>query len=128
MGAAYDTKMKILVVDDFSTMRRIVKNILRQIGFTNITEADDGEHALSILKSETFDFVITDWNMPNMTGLDLLKAIRADDGLNAIPVLMVTAEAQKENIIEAAKAGVSNYIVKPFTVETMQEKINKIFA
>ncbi len=123
-----DKKMKILVVDDFATMRRIIKNILRQIGYTNILEADDGSTALAILKKEKVDLVITDWNMPKMSGLELLKAIRADESLKDIPVMMVTAEALKENIIEAVKAGVNQYIVKPFTAQTLQEKINKIFG
>ena len=123
-----DKKMKILVVDDFATMRRIIKNILRQIGYTNILEADDGSTALAILKKEKVDLVITDWNMPKMSGLELLKAIRSDESLKDIPVMMVTAEALKENIIEAVKAGVNQYIVKPFTAQTLQEKINKIFG
>ncbi|OPZ21869.1 MAG: Chemotaxis protein CheY [candidate division BRC1 bacterium ADurb.BinA364] len=122
-----DLNMQILVVDDFATMRRIIKNILRQIGFANIEEADDGRAAVSVLERMKIDFVITDWNMPNMSGLELIQAIRASDKWKEIPILMVTAEAQKENIIDAAKAGVTNYIVKPFTVETMQEKIKKIF-
>jgi len=122
-----DVNMKVLVVDDFSTMRRIVKNILRQIGFTNIEEAENGNDALVKLKRDKYDLVISDWNMPNMTGLDLLKAIRSDQDLCNIPVLMVTAEAKKENVIEAIKAGVNNYIVKPFTAETLKEKIEKIF-
>jgi two-component system chemotaxis response regulator CheY len=122
-----DLKMKVLVVDDFPTMRRLIRNILRQIGFTNISGAEDGRVALALLKNDAHDFVITDWNMPNMSGLDLIKGIRGDDDLKDIPILMVTAEAGKENIVEAAKAGVTNYIVKPFTVEAMQEKINKIF-
>ncbi len=125
---ALDKKMKILVVDDFATMRRIVKNILRQIGFTNILEADDGSTALNILRKEKVDLVITDWNMPKMSGLELLKAIRADENLKDIPVMMVTAEALKENIIEAVKAGVNQYIVKPFTAQTLQEKLEKIFG
>ncbi|MEA2108053.1 MAG: chemotaxis response regulator CheY [Pseudomonadota bacterium] len=120
--------MKILVVDDFSTMRRIIKNILRQLGFTNVQEADDGVTAWPKIQSEPFDLIVTDWNMPKMSGLELLKAIRGDEDLKDLPVLMVTAEALKENIIEAVKAGVSNYIVKPFTAETMQEKLNKIFG
>ena len=124
---AVDLNMKILVVDDMSTMRRIVKNALKQIGFNNLEEAEDGKSALAKLQSESFNFVISDWNMPNMTGLELLKAIRADTGLKAIPVLMVTAEAKQENIVEAVQAGVSNYIVKPFTAETLKEKIDKIF-
>ncbi|HQP30943.1 MAG TPA: response regulator, partial [Deltaproteobacteria bacterium] len=109
-----DKNMKILVVDDFSTMRRIVKNILRQLGFNNILEADDGSTGLDILQKEKIDMVISDWNMPKMTGLELLKVVRADDALRDIPFLMVTAEAQQENIIEAVKSGVNNYIVKPF--------------
>jgi two-component system chemotaxis response regulator CheY len=124
---AIDKNMKILVVDDFSTMRRIVKNILRQLNFTNIIEADDGSSALDILQKEKIDMVVSDWNMPKMTGLELLKVIRGDDALKDIPFLMVTAEAQQENIIEAVKSGVSNYIVKPFTAETLGQKINQIF-
>jgi two-component system, chemotaxis family, chemotaxis protein CheY len=122
-----DSNMKILVVDDMSTMRRIVKNIMKQLGFPNVEEAENGQDALDKLRAESFGLVISDWNMPVMTGIDLLRAIRADDKLKAIPVLMVTAEAQKENLIEAVKAGVSNYIVKPFTAEVLQEKMNKIF-
>src|SRR3972149_7504930 len=122
-----DLKMKILVVDDFSTMRRIVKNILKQIGYTEIDEAEDGNGALAKLRQDKYDLIVSDWNMPNMTGLDLLKAIRADGALNGIPVLMVTAEAKKENVVEAIKAGVNNYIVKPFTAEVLREKIEKIF-
>lgn len=124
---ALDKNMKILVVDDFSTMRRIVKNILRQLNFANIIEADDGSTALEVLQREKIDLVVSDWNMPKMTGLELLKAVRADDALKHIPFLMVTAEAQQENIIEAVKSGVSNYIVKPFTAETLGQKINQIF-
>ncbi len=122
-----DLSKKILVVDDFSTMRRILKNILKQIGFTNISEADNGTTALEELKKKKFDLIISDWNMPQMTGLDLLKTIRADDTLKDIPVLMVTAEAQKQNVIEAVKAGVTNYVVKPFTADSISEKIEKIF-
>lgn len=122
-----DLKMKILVVDDFSTMRRIVKNILKQIGFSDIDEAEDGNNALLKLKQEKFDMVVSDWNMPNMTGLDLLKAIRADSAINSMPVLMVTAEAKKENVLEAIQAGVNNYVVKPFTADTLKDKIEKIF-
>jgi two-component system chemotaxis response regulator CheY len=122
-----DPNMSILVVDDFSTMRRIVKNILRQLGFTNTIEADDGTTALEKLKSEQVDFVITDWNMPKMTGLELLKTIRADPDLKHLPVLMVTAEALQENIVAAAKAGVNNYVVKPFDAKTLSEKMAKIF-
>jgi two-component system chemotaxis response regulator CheY len=117
----------ILIVDDFPAMRRIIKNILRQLGYNHIIEAEDGALALAKLQQEKIDFVISDWNMPNMTGLDLLKAIRADAKLQHIPVLMVTAEALKENVIEAVKAGVNNYIVKPFTPETLQEKMEAIF-
>lgn len=124
---ALDKNMKILVVDDFSTMRRIVKNILRQLGFNNILEADDGSTGLDILQKEKIDMVISDWNMPKMTGLELLKVVRADDALRDIPFLMVTAEAQQENIIEAVKSGVNNYIVKPFTAETLGKKIEQIF-
>mgnify|MGYP003487680529 CR=1 FL=1 len=119
--------MKILVVDDMSTMRRIVKNILKQLGFNNLEEAENGQEALKKLKADTYGFVVSDWNMPVMMGIDMLRAIRADETLKKIPVLMVTAEAQKENLMEAVQAGVSNYVVKPFTAETMQEKINKIF-
>lgn len=122
-----DLKIKILVVDDFSTMRRIVKNILKQIGYTEIDEAEDGNGALAKLRQDKYDLIVSDWNMPNMTGLDLLKTIRADNALNGIPVLMVTAEAKKENVVEAIKAGVNNYIVKPFTAEVLREKIEKIF-
>jgi two-component system, chemotaxis family, chemotaxis protein CheY len=122
-----DNNMKFLVVDDFSTMRRIVRNLLKELGFTNVDEAEDGVVALAKLKAESFDFVVSDWNMPNMTGIDLLKAIRADAGLKQLPVLMVTAEAKKENIVEAAKAGASGYVVKPFTAATLDEKLNKIF-
>lgn len=119
--------MKILVVDDFSTMRRIIKNLLRELGFNNVAEADDGSTALPMLKSGGFDFLITDWNMPNMEGIELLKAVRADPMLKSLPVLMVTAEAKRDQIIEAAQAGVNGYIVKPFTAETLKEKIEKIF-
>ncbi|GMV52025.1 MAG: chemotaxis regulator CheY [Nitrospira sp. OLB3] len=122
-----DPNMKILVVDDMSTMRRIVKNILKQLGFNNIEEAENGQEALNKLNADKYGFVVSDWNMPVMMGIDMLRAIRKDEKLKTIPVLMVTAEAQKENLIEAVQAGVSNYIVKPFTAETMQDKINKIF-
>ena len=122
-----DPNMKILVVDDMSTMRRIVKNILKQLGFNNLEEAENGQEALTKLKADTYGFVVSDWNMPVMMSIDMLRAIRADETLKKIPVLMVTAEAQKENLMEAVQAGVSNYVVKPFTAETMQEKINKIF-
>ena len=119
---------KFLVVDDFSTMRRIVRNLLKELGFANVQEAEDGVDALNKLRSETFDFVVSDWNMPNMTGIDLLRAIRADNSLKHLPVLMVTAEAKKENIIAAAQAGASGYVVKPFTAATLDEKLKKIFA
>ena len=122
-----DFGMRVLVVDDFSTMRRIVKNTLRQIGFTNIEEAEDGQKAYDRLSTEKFDFVVSDWNMPNMTGIDLLRKVRATPQIKDIPFLMVTAEAKQENIVEAIKAGVSNYIVKPFTVATLDEKIKKVF-
>ena len=119
--------MRILVVDDFSTMRRIIRNLLKELGFTNVEEADDGTTALPMLHGTAFDFVITDWNMPGMQGLDLLKAMRADTRLQRIPVLMVTAESKREQIVEAAQAGVNGYVVKPFTAGTLQEKIGKIF-
>ncbi|MFN9124055.1 MAG: chemotaxis response regulator CheY [bacterium] len=118
--------MKFLVVDDFSTMRRIVRNLLKELGFSNVEEAEDGVVALAKLKNGGFDFVISDWNMPNMTGIDLLRAIRADAGLSTLPVLMITAEAKKENIIEAAQAKANGYIVKPFTAAVLDEKLNKI--
>jgi len=121
-----DQNMKILVVDDFSTMRRIIKNILREIGYNNVDEADDGSTALEKLKSAKFDFVVTDWNMPNMPGIELLKAIRQDDVLKDTPVLMVTAEAAKENVVTAVAAGVNNYIVKPFTAAALKERIDII--
>ncbi len=119
--------MQILVVDDFSTMRRIVKNQLRELGFSNIREADDGSSALDVLKVTHIDFVVTDWNMPGMAGIDLLKTIRADDRLKHLPVLMVTAEAKREQIIEAAQSGVNGYVVKPFTAQSLKEKIDRIF-
>ncbi|HPC02738.1 MAG TPA: chemotaxis response regulator CheY [Syntrophales bacterium] len=121
-----DKNMKILVVDDFATMRKVVRNLLKQVGYENIAEAEDGAIALRILKSQKVDFVISDWNMPNMNGLELLKAVRADGDLAKTPFLMVTAEALQENVIAAVKAGVSNYIVKPFTAEVLNEKIKKI--
>ncbi len=121
-----DRKMKILVVDDFSTMRRIVKNLLKQIGYENIDEAEDGQHAFSKLKGDRFQFVVSDWNMPNMTGIELLKNVRSDPELKDLPFLMVTAEAEKEKVIEAIKAGVNNYIIKPFTAEILKEKMDKI--
>lgn len=118
---------RFLVVDDFSTMRRIVRNLLKELGFLNVQEAEDGVEALAKLNAETFDFVVSDWNMPNMTGIELLQAIRADAKLKHLPVLMVTAEAKKENIIAAAQAGASGYVVKPFTAATLDEKLKKIF-
>ncbi len=122
-----DANMKFLIVDDFSTMRRIVRNLLKELGFTNAQEAEDGVDALNKLRGEDFDFVVSDWNMPNMTGIELLRAIRADAKLKHLPVLMVTAEAKRENIIEAAQAGASGYVVKPFTAGTLDEKLKKIF-
>ena len=122
-----DTKMSILVVDDFATMRRIVRNILKQLGYENIHEADDGASALEVLKREKIQFIISDWNMPQMSGIDLLKTVRATEEWKDLPFLMVTAEGQKENVIEAVKNKVNNYIVKPFTPETLMEKISKIF-
>jgi two-component system chemotaxis response regulator CheY len=119
--------MKILVVDDFSTMRRIIRNLLRDLGFENVAEADDGNTALPQLKRGGFDFLITDWNMPGMTGMELLEAVRSDEELASLPVLMVTAEAKREQIVAAAQAGVNGYIVKPFTAMTLKEKIDKIF-
>ena len=119
--------MKILIVDDFSTMRRIIKTLLRDLGFTNTDEADDGNTALPMLRSGKYDFLVTDWNMPGMQGIDLLKTVRADPKLATLPVLMVTAETKREQIIEAAQAGVNGYIVKPFTAATLKEKIEKIF-
>ncbi|MFI3223106.1 MAG: chemotaxis response regulator CheY [Methylococcaceae bacterium] len=118
--------MKFLVVDDFSTMRRIIRNLLKELGCNNVDEAEDGSMALAKLKRETFDFIVSDWNMPVMDGLELLKAVRADPKLSHIPMLMVTAEAKKENIIAAAQAGASSYVVKPFTAATLDEKITKI--
>ena len=122
-----DQKMRFLVVDDFSTMRRIVRGLLKELGFLDVDEAEDGVIALAKLKSTPFDFVVSDWNMPNMTGIELLRAIRADPALAHLPVLMVTAEAKKENIIEAAKSGANGCVVKPFTAATLDEKLNKIF-
>ncbi|WJF90412.1 chemotaxis response regulator CheY [Paraburkholderia bonniea] len=121
-----DKSMKILVVDDFPTMRRIVRNLLKELGYSNIDEAEDGQVALSRLRAGGFDFVISDWNMPNLDGLAMLQAIRADANLAHLPVLMVTAEAKKENIIAAAQAGASGYVVKPFTAATLDEKLSKI--
>jgi two-component system chemotaxis response regulator CheY len=120
--------MKFLVVDDFSTMRRIIKNLLNDLGYQNVQEADDGQTALPILQAGGIEFLVTDWNMPGMPGLDLLKAVRADAKLAKLPVLMLTAEAKREQIIEAAQAGVSGYVIKPFTAATLKEKIDKILA
>ena len=124
---AVNTNMRMLIVDDFSTMRRIIKNILIQLGFNNIIEADDGTAAWEILTKDQVEFIISDWNMPQMTGIELLRKVRASEEFGDLPFLMVTAEAQQENIIEAVQAKVSNYIVKPFTAETLGQKINKIF-
>ena len=123
-----DLNIKILVVDDFATMRRILKNNLRQLGFSNILEAEDGQLALEELKKNKVDLIISDWNMPNMSGLELLKAVRGDESLKQIPFVMVTAEGQKDSVMEAAKAGVSNYIVKPFTPEIFEEKLKKVLS
>jgi two-component system chemotaxis response regulator CheY len=123
-----DKNMKILIVDDFSTMRRIIKNLLRDLGYNNTAEADDGKTALPMLKTGEFQFLVTDWNMPGMQGIDLLKAVRADETIKTLPVLMVTAEQKREQIVAAAEAGVNGYIVKPFTAATLKEKIDKIFA
>ena len=122
-----DKGMSILVVDDFPTMRRIVRSLLKELGFTNVEEAEDGQEALGKLKSGDFEFVVSDWNMPNLDGLEMLKQIRADEAMKALPVLMVTAEAKKENIVAAAQAGANGHIVKPFTAATLEEKLNKIF-
>lgn len=120
--------MKILIVDDFPTMRRIVKTLLRQNGFSNVVEAEDGAKAYAILQADRdIEFIISDWNMPNMTGLELLKTVRADPSIKHLPFLMVTAEAEKENIIEAVKSGVNNYVVKPFTGTILKEKLDKVF-
>ncbi|MCD6548902.1 MAG: chemotaxis response regulator CheY [Thermodesulfobacterium sp.] len=123
-----DTNIKILVVDDFATMRKIIKNILTQLGFKDIIEADDGTTALELLKKQKVDLIISDWNMPKMSGIDLLKAVRADENLKDIKFIMVTAEAQKENVVEAIKHGVNQYVVKPFTPETLKEKLEKVFG
>lgn len=122
-----DKNMKILIVDDFSTMRRIVKNLLADLGFTNTSEADDGRNAWPMLQNGDYDFVITDWNMPGMSGIDLLRAIRADEKLQRLPVMMVTAEAQREQIIDAASAGVNGYLIKPFNALTLRGNIERIF-
>lgn len=121
-----DKNLRFLVVDDFSTMRRIIRNLLKDLGFNNVEEAEDGAMALKKLRDSSFDFIVSDWNMPNMDGLTMLQNVRADDALKDIPVLMVTAEAKKENIIAAAQAGANGYIVKPFTAVTLDEKLNKI--
>lgn len=122
-----DKNMSFLVVDDFPTMRRIVRSLLKELGFTNVEEAEDGQDALNKLRAGNFEFVVSDWNMPNLDGLEMLKEIRQDDALKELPVLMVTAEAKKENIIAAAQAGATGYVVKPFTAATLEEKLNKIF-
>lgn len=121
-------KVRFLVVDDFSTMRRIIKNLLHDLGYQDVLEADDGKAALPLLQAGGIDFLITDWNMPNMAGLELLKIVRADGKLAKLPVLMLTAEAKREQIVEAAQAGVSGYVIKPFTAETLKEKIDKILG
>lgn len=122
------TNIHFLVVDDFSTMRRIIRNFLHDLGYTQVTEADDGKTALPILKTGTIDFLVTDWNMPGMPGLELLKAVRADPALAKLPVLLLTAEAKRDQIVEAAQAGVNGYVVKPFTAQTLKDKIEKILA
>ena len=122
-----DKGMSILVVDDFPTMRRIVRSLLKELGFTNVEEAEDGQEALGKLKGGDFEFVVSDWNMPNLDGLEMLKQIRADEAMKALPVLMVTAEAKKENIVAAAQAGASGYVVKPFSAATLEEKLERIF-
>ncbi|AMX03202.1 chemotaxis response regulator CheY [Microbulbifer thermotolerans] len=122
-----DKGMRILVVDDFPTMRRIIRSLLKELGFTNVEEAEDGQEALSKLAAGGFEFVVSDWNMPNLNGLDMLKQIRADEATKSLPVLMVTAEAKKDNIVAAAQAGANGYIVKPFTAATLEEKLSKIF-
>ena len=125
---AVDKTIKVMVVDDFATMRRIVKGVLKNLGFNNIIEAENGKDAFNELKKEPVGLIVSDWNMPNMTGLELLKAVRGDKDLKDTPFIMVTAEGQKENVVEAVKAGVSNYIIKPFTPETFREKVEKVFA
>lgn len=125
---AVSKDMKFLVVDDFSTMRRIIKNLLHDLGYPNVTEADDGKTVLPMLQAGGFDFLISDWNMPGMSGLDLIKAVRSDEKLKKMPVLMLTAEAKREQIIEAAQAGVNGYVIKPFTAETLKEKLDKILG
>ncbi len=127
MGLIVDNNIKILVVDDFKTMRRIIRNLLKELGFSNVTEAEDGSMALGILKAENFDLVISDWNMPRMEGIELLKRIRQIQQLEHLPVLMITAEAKREQVIEAAQHGINGYIVKPFNAATLKEKIERIF-
>ena len=127
MDKNIDFGMRVLVADDFATMRKIVRNILKQIGFDDIVEAEDGQAALQVLKNENIGLVVTDWNMPNMNGLELLEKIRTDPKTAKLPVLMVTAEGLKENVVAAVKAGVNNYVVKPFTAEVLQEKLEQIF-
>ncbi|OPX19563.1 MAG: hypothetical protein BZ151_08445 [Desulfobacca sp. 4484_104] len=127
MSGSLDVKKKVLVVDDFSTMRKIVRNVLKQLGFEDIVEADNGANALAVLRNEKIDLVVTDWNMPQMDGLELLENIRANDMTKNLPVLMVTAEGMKESVIAAVKAGVDNYVVKPFTAETLSEKLEQVF-
>ena len=124
----FDTSIKVLVVDDFATMRRILKNILKQLGFNNIIEADDGTTALEALQKNEIGLIVSDWNMPKMTGLEFLKTVRASDEFKDIPFLMCTAEAQKQNVLDAVQAGVSNYVVKPFTAEQISDKLQKIFG
>jgi two-component system chemotaxis response regulator CheY len=123
-----DKNMRILVVDDFLTMRRIVINLLRQLGFANVTEAADGKLALEKVKTEKIDLIISDWNMPNMTGIDFLRQVRSEEALKGIPFIMVTAEGKKENVIAAVQAGVNNYIVKPFNAATLKEKMVKVIG
>ncbi len=124
--AELDPNMRVLVIDDFATMRKIEKNILGQLGIKNVDEADDGSTALPKLKANQYDVVLLDWNMPNMTGLELLKVMRADDALKSVPVIMVTAEALKDNVVAAAQAGVNDYVVKPFNAATLEEKLRKV--
>jgi len=123
-----DLNMKVLVVDDFASMRRIVKSVIKHMGFTKIIEADDGSAALQVLKKEEIGLILADWNMPRMTGIDLLKAVRSDESLKDVLFIMVTAEGQKDNVVEAVQAGVSNYIMKPFTSEALEEKIKKVLG
>ena len=122
-----DSSMKVLVVDDFATMRRILRGVLKEIGFTKIVEADDGSTALAVLKKDKVDLIVSDWNMPEVTGLELLKAVRGDESMKNVPFLMVTAEGQKDSVVQAVQAGVDNYVVKPFTADTIKEKLEQIF-